>query len=553
MKPTLHIVRNELIGNDAKLQTPYGKRLLTYADYTASGRTVAFIEKHLIQLQSYYANSHTEDSYTGKAMTTLLHEAMSRMKRIMNASEDYLIPVGTGSTGAIQKFAEILGVYKPPGLSRYIAMEEDQEMPVVFIGPYEHHSNDLIWRESLAEVVTIGLDPDGDLDLEALEQKLSSPEYDGRLKIGSFSAASNVTGLVTPLYQVAQILHDHGAYACFDFAASGPYVEIDMNHGDRSWFDAVYLSPHKFLGGPGACGLLLINRRLYHDELAPTVAGGGTVDYVSPTAYDFTKDVETREMAGTPGILQILKACLAFELKDTIGLDAIMDLEKKYTEKAFNLLSQDSRISILGPQEPERRIGIFSFNIRYQDGYLHHRFVARLLNDLFGIQSRAGCACAGPYGHALLGIDDDISQEYRGFIEEGVTALKPGWVRVNFHYIMTDAQVNFICNAILFIAEFGYLFLQDYTLNMNSGSWDFVGTGTESALPPFGVDWALCHRDDQWPVSHSHPFSELYAAYLDKAHERARFLQGRHVEQFVNLENPRMENRRWFFIKKVAH
>ena len=325
MKLTVKALRNEIIGNHKEIQTPYGKRLITYADYTASGRTVNFIEKYLLTLQESYANSHTEDSYTGKAMTTYVHQAENRIKALLNASDDhYVIPVGTGSTGAIQKLCEILGLYVPPKLDHYLKNVLEsyiEQVPVVFIGPYEHHSNDLIWRESIAEVVTIALDAQGGTDLNDLKSKLTLPQYKNRLKVGSFSAASNVSGVKSPLYEIAEILHANDALACFDFAASGPYVEINMNYSDVSYFDAIYLSPHKFLGGPGSSGLLVINKKIYDNHMAPTVAGGGTVDYVSSFGYDFTSDPESREKAGTPGILQILKTCLAMELKAEIGIE----------------------------------------------------------------------------------------------------------------------------------------------------------------------------------------------------------------------------------------
>lgn len=556
MKLTINALRNEIIGNNKEIQTPYGNRLITYADYTASGRTVNFIEKYLLTLQESYANSHTEDSYTGKVMTTYVHQAENRIKTLLNATdEDYVIPVGTGSTGAIQKLCEILGIYVPPKLEDFLESPlEDhlKQVPVVFIGPYEHHSNDLIWRESIAEVVTIALDAQGGIDLNDLRSKLDLPQYKNRFKLGSFSAASNVSGVKSPLYEIAEILHSNDALACFDFAASGPYVDINMNYNAKSYFDAVYLSPHKFLGGPGSSGLLVINKKIYDSSMAPTVAGGGTVDYVSSFGYDFTSDPEAREKAGTPGILQILKTCLAMELKSEIGIEKIETLERQYIAIVMGHLSDNSNVEILGPLDPNKRISILSFNIKYKEGYLHHRFVARLLNDLFGIQSRAGCACAGPYGHALLGIDKNTSETFRNFISRGTHSLKPGWIRVNFHYAMSSAQVKFIIDAINFIGDFGYLFLQNYQLDYKSGAWTPKDYSMENTIPSFGLMASLDDKNQPWPETSSDTHSSTYSDYLDQAHSLACELKKTFTPSFKFYDDEIMENNRWFYILNMV-
>ena len=268
-------------------------------------------------------------------------------------------------------------------------------------------------------MVEVNLDSDGGIDLEHLEQLLQEPAYRGRMRIGSFSAASNVTGMRTPTHRIAALLHRHDALACFDYAASAPYVKIDMNpppgqyDGDAS-LDAVYISPHKFLGGPGATGVLVFNKRIYHRELPPSVSAGGTVDYVGPDSQDFIADIEEREKAGTPGVLQILKAGLAFQIKDQLGVEAIEKREAELLQATFARWRDNPDIEILGNPDPGRRIGIVSFNVRDHRGrYLHPKFVTTLLNDLFGIQSRAGCSCAGPYGHRLLDIDHEHSERYR--------------------------------------------------------------------------------------------------------------------------------------------
>ena len=487
-------LRSQIVGIDSAFDTPFGRRLMVYCDYTASGRCLLFVERYLQNLQRIYANTHTEDDLTGRSMSRLLHEAERTIKESVNAGPNgCIIAYGTGATGAIDKLQQILGVFLPPatrkmvgeqlrnflGEDRFDAFRQYQQshQPVVFVGPYEHHSNEVTWRQGLATVVEVNLAADGSVDLAHLEQLLRDPAYAGRLRIGSFSAASNVTGMRSPTHAIAKLLHAHGAYACFDYAASAPYVEIDMNPppdadgGDGS-FDAVFLSPHKFLGGPGSSGVLVFNERLYCRDLPPSVAGGGTVDYVSPEDQDFIADIEAREKAGTPGVLQTLKAALALDLKRHIGVDRIEARENELLGRAMQRWSGNERIEILGNPDPERRIGIVSFNLRDPRGrYLHPKFVTVLLNDLFGIQSRAGCSCAGPYGHRLLGIDQPTSELYRDWVRKGFQGIKPGWCRVGFHYSMDDAEAQFVIDAVEFVAHHGHRFLPLYDFDAATGMW----------------------------------------------------------------------------------
>ncbi len=494
-------LRRELVGADETVVTPFGRRRLLYADYTASGRALDFVERGMHSLLALYANTHTEDDTTGRGMTRLLHEAESRIKQRLNAGPGgRVIGIGTGATGAIQKMQQIVGVALPPAtrcnldalLDHRFGIDAAREFreycrehqPVVFVGPYEHHSNEVSWRESLATVIEVRLDAEGGIDLGHLEELLTDPVYRGRVRIGSFSAASNVTGLKTPVAEVAALLHRHDALAFFDYAASAPYVEIDMNParaaGDAS-IDAVFVSPHKFLGGPGASGILVFNQRCYRKNLPPTMAGGGTVDFVGPNDHDFIADIETREKAGTPGILQIVRAALAFEIKHAVGQETIDQRESRYLERAFERWQRHHGIEILGNPDPARRVGIVSFNIRDGDGYLHPRFVTSLLNDLFGVQSRAGCSCAGPYGHRLLGIDDDTAGRYRRFIRDGNEGIKPGWCRVGFHFVFDDAEAEHLVRCVEFVAEHGREFLPLYRFDLAGGSW--VHRDAETTAP----------------------------------------------------------------------
>ena len=486
-------LRSQIVGIDAAFETPFGRRLMVYCDYTASGRCLFFVERYLQSLQRVYANTHTEDDLTGRSMSRLLHAAERTIKESVNAGpQGRIVAVGTGATGAIDKLQQIVGVALAPATRRAVGEQmrdffgaeqfeafkahQQAKQPAVFVGPYEHHSNEVTWRQGLATVVEVNLADDGSVDVRHLESLLQAPEYQGRLRIGAFSAASNVTGMRSPVREIARLLHAHGAYACFDYAASAPYVEIDMNpapdgEGDAS-IDAVFLSPHKFLGGPGSSGVLVFNERLYPRDLPPSVGGGGTVDYVSPIDQDFIRDVEEREKAGTPGVLQTLKAALALDLKRKIGVERIEQREQALLQRALARWASNERIEVMGNPDPSRRIGIVSFNLRDARGrYLHPKFVTVLLNDLFGIQSRAGCSCAGPYGHRLLGIDQPTSELYRDWVRKGFQGIKPGWCRIGFHYSMDDAEAAYIVDAVEFVAEQGHRFLPLYAFDPGTGMW----------------------------------------------------------------------------------
>ncbi len=530
-------LRQQIVGVDSTFETPFGERLMSYCDYTASGRCLKFVESYLQGLQRIYANTHTEDDITGRSMSQLLHEAEESIKESVNAGPNgRIIACGTGATGAIDKLQQLVGVALPPATRKNIcdmladsdskvSCEDigdlfDKSQPVVFIGPYEHHSNEISWRESLATTIQVRMDASGNIDLAHLEELLRDPAYQNRTRIGSFSAASNVTGMRSDVRRISSLLHAHDAIACFDFAACAPYVEIDMNPepvGDEDpSIDAIFISPHKFLGGPGSSGVLVFNERIYDRDLPPTVSAGGTVDYVGMNGQDFIGRIEEREKAGTPGVLQTLKAGLVFQIKDRVGVDFINKREHELTARAFDRWSEEEGIEILGNPDPAQRVGILSFNIKSSvGGYLHHKFVTALLNDLFGIQSRAGCSCAGPYGHRLLDIDDDTSELYRGAVQQGYCGMKPGWCRVGLHWVMDDAEADYVIDAILFIARHGHLFLSLYDFDLCSGTWTHKHAST--ALQTFSLDAAL-RDDDNDPAVLTLPLrKQLYDHYMTDA------------------------------------
>ena len=550
-------LRAQTLGVDATITTPYGERPLVYADYTASGRQLAFVEDYLRSLAPLYANSHTEDSTTGLSATSLLHDAETVIKQRVNAGpHGKVVCCGTGSTGAIHKLQEILGIAIPPATLRDLSVRLTEELgeeqagrliydlrergPVVFVGPYEHHSNEVTWREGLCTVVEIALDADGQVCLDDLDRHLADPQWEGRRKIGSFSAASNVTGVLAPVSEIARRLHAHDALALFDFAAGGPYIEIDMcPEDDEARLDAVFLSPHKCIGGPGSSGVLVFHDSLYPHDLAPSVGGGGTVQYVSEVFHDYTNDVEARETAGTPGLYQVLRAALALDVKAAVGVDAIRQREHELLDRALARWAEDDRIEVLGPTTVDR-LSIVSFNVRDQENrYLHPRFVTVLLDDLFGIQSRAGCSCAGPYGHRLLSIDLETSARYRQCLVNGIHGLKPGWARVGLHFTMSDAEADYLIEAVAFVAEHGAAFLADYTFDVATGGW----THRQAVASP--VAYSLTDALASPPSAHAAPDDDALAARFADAFTEARRLaagragtdaSGRLADDLVDLQ-----------------
>lgn len=473
----LRLIRESVIGEDHLMDTPYGRRRVTYADYTASGRALTFVEDFICdQVLPGYANTHTESSGTGLQTTRLREDARAIIREAVAGDEDTVVLfAGSGCTGAIAKLIGVLGLRIPSVLEDRYALSEHipaDQRPVVFIGPYEHHSNDIPWRESIADVVTIRQDEDGGVDRADLREQLE--RYAGRpLKIGSFSAASNVTGIVSGTAAIAELLHQHGALSLWDFAAAAPYVDVEMAARPGrplSYKDAVFISPHKFIGGPATPGVLAARRELFANRV-PDMPGGGTVAYVNDDDHRYLADPTHREEGGTPAIIEAIRAGMVFQLKEAVGTATIRAQEERHLRKVVAAWREEPALELLGNIEAER-LSIVSFVVRSPSGrYLHHNYVVALLNDLFGIQARGGCSCAGPYGHRLLGIDLERSHEFEREIAGGCEGIKPGWVRVNFNYFVSDAVVDYIVEAVRLVARDGWRLLDDYRFDTATGRW----------------------------------------------------------------------------------
>lgn len=460
--------RDKIVGHDAFLEGPFGPKKILYADWIASGRLYEPIERKMLEeIGPMVANTHTETSFTGSTMTKAYHRAKLIIKQHVNAThDDVFIPTGTGMTGAVLKFQRILGLKLPEQFKGKIELDE-QFRPVVFVSHMEHHSNQTSWLETIADLVVIGHTDEGLMDLAHFDQLLE--QYKDRpYKIACITSCSNVTGIFTPYYEVAKRIHAEGGYCFVDFAASGPYVEIDMHPQEEgAHLDAIFYSPHKFLGGPGTPGILIFNSKLYRNSV-PDHPGGGTVLWTDPWGGRYyIEDIETREDGGTPGFLQTIKAAMAMQLKEEMGVEAIKEREKELLNYLFQRLDNIPGMVILAGHIRER-IGAISF---YIEG-IHYNLVVQLLNDLFGIQTRGGCSCAGTYGHYLLHLDQEHSSNSLHKVLAGDQSFRPGWVRLSVHPTFSDEELIFICDAIEHIATHWELYASEY--HYEKGSNRFI-------------------------------------------------------------------------------
>lgn len=436
--------RRNVIGHDQTFRTHYGEKPIIYADWTASGRLYGPIEERLMrEIAPFVGNTHTETTVTGSSMTLAYHQAKHLIKKHLGAHEkDVLIASNSGMTGVVNKFQRILGLKLHEKYMDQIEIPK-QERPVIFVTHMEHHSNQTSWLETIADLEVIGPTPDGLVDLSSLEKLLR--QYAGRkTKIAAVTSCSNVTGIRTPYHEIAEIMHRHGGLCFVDFACSAPYIEINMRpENELQHLDALYFSPHKFLGGPATTGILIFDPKLYKNRV-PDNPGGGTVNWTNPWGgHRYIEEIEAREDGGTPAFLQTIKVALCFELKAQMGVDKMLQREEELLEKIWSRFDRLPKLHILASQH-RHRLGVISFYI--ED--LHYNLGVKLLNDRFGIQVRGGCSCAGTYGHYLLHVTEEYSNDITDRIDHGDLTAKPGWIRMSIHPVMTDAEIDYILDAI---------------------------------------------------------------------------------------------------------
>ena len=438
--------RQNIIGYQQRFETPFGRKRILYADWTASGRAYDPIEAEIRdEILPFFANTHTETTITGRTMSGAYEQAKTTVKAHVNANkDDVLVFCGSGMTAAVNKLQRILGLRLPERFMDYVTclQLDESARPLVLVTHMEHHSNHISWLETIATVEIIRPDEDGNVDLQHLRELLKKFSH-RKNKIAAVTACSNVTGIETPIHEIATIMHEHGGLCFVDFACSAPYVNIDMHPGQRlADLDAIYFSFHKFLGGPGTPGVLIFNSKLYNNRI-PDQPGGGTMLYSNPwKVHEYITDIEQREDGGTPPVLQGIKAAMCIRLKEQMGVERMLQREEEMLQRLFDRLEKITDLEILGATR--KRLGIVSFTVKN----MHYDLIVKTLNDRFGIQTRGGCNCAGPYGHLLLNIDKTRSYGILNALKAGDMSCKPGWVRLSIHPTMTNAEIDYIADAL---------------------------------------------------------------------------------------------------------
>lgn len=470
--------RPNIIGHQQTFESPFGEKEIIYADWTASGRAYQPIEEYIQkEIMPFVANTHTETTITGTLMTKAYETAKVIIKdHVLANSDDVLVFCGSGTTGAVNKLQRILGLRMPERIRDYVKkatdpLQLDESLrPVVFVTHMEHHSNQVSWLETIATVEIIKPGENGNVDLEYFRSLLEQFK-DRKNKIAAITGCSNVTGIQTPYHEIAKVIHEYGGLCFVDFASSAPYVDINMHPEEHAAeLDAIYFSPHKFLGGPGTPGVLIFNKKMYNN-IIPDQPGGGTVAYSNPwKVHEYITNIEHREDGGTPPFLQGIKAAMCIRLKETMGVENMLRREEEMLQIIFARLSKMKNVEIL-EENIKRRLGVISFIVNGA----HYNLIVKILNDRFGIQTRGGCSCAGTYGHLLLHVGKTRSYEIFTSILSGNLLCKPGWIRLSVHPTMTNAEVDFIMDAVELTASYYREWMKDYTYDPGSNEYSFKG------------------------------------------------------------------------------
>jgi selenocysteine lyase/cysteine desulfurase len=471
-------LRENVIGHQSVFESPYGEKEIVYADWTASGRAYQPIEECIQKdIMPFVGNTHTEATVTGTLMSKAYEAAKVIIKEHVHASEDdVLIFCGSGMTSAVNKLQRILGLRIPERARDYVKKEnefvelDEQLRPVVFVTHMEHHSNHISWLETIATVEIIQPDENGRVDLQYFKKLLEQFRH-RKNKIAAITACSNVTGIQTPYHEIAKLVHGYGGLCFVDFACAAPYINMNMHpeeHGTH--LDAIYFSPHKFLGGPGTPGVLIFNKKMYKN-ITPDQPGGGSLVYSNPWKdHEYITDIEQREDGGTPPFLQGIKAAMCVRLKEKMGVENMLMREAEILQVMFRRFSKMKNVEVL-EGNIQKRLGVISFIVHGA----HYNLVVKILNDRFGIQARGGCSCAGTYGHVLLQVDKVRSYEILNSIHSGNLLCKPGWIRLSVHPTMTNAEIDFIMDAVELTASYYGKWMKDYKYDPASNEYSFKG------------------------------------------------------------------------------
>jgi len=594
----LNYIQESVIGDRYPIPTPFGLRPLVYADYTASGRVLSFLEDYIRRvIHPTYSNTHTSTSFVGLQTSFFRKEAREIIGKCLNASEeDVVLFCGSGCTAAVDKLVGLMKstdwghktcffqekhgsfycklcsmtfltqgsflnhmkteVHQANLIRRGENPNKEFLKPVVFLSVFEHHSNLLPWREAGAIVVQVPEDHQGLLDMEFLEKELERYKHHP-YKVGAFSAASNITGILCDVKRLTSLLHSYNALAFFDYAAAGPYIKIDMNPEDGEPIDALYLSVHKFPGGPGSPGVLAIKRNLLGNDV-PIVPGGGTVIYVTEKDHTYMLDPEEKEEGGTPDIVGSIRAGLVFQLKNSVGEKTIEEKEYRISQLVMQRLTSNPNIIVLGNGDAER-LPIFSFMVRCGRRFFHHSFICALINDLFGVECRGGCACAGPYAFSLLSIPYELAKELQNAINEGYELFKPGFVRINFNYFASEESINYILDSIEFVANNALWFLPQYQYDMDRGAfmhWSFSSKEARKRITKSLGQISYGSGKMEYPKYNEERIPEL-TTYLTKAQELLQTIKQSAYEGFQSEDSlatilPEFEHLRWFVLPAEA-